>query len=67
MGLLDKAKDALNTEKGQKAVDKGLDKAQDVAKDKLGEDKSEQIDQARHKIDEHLGNGANDENKDAEK
>lgn len=67
MGLLDKAKDALNTEKGQKAVDKGLDKAQDAAKNKLGEDKSEQIDQARQKIDEHLGNGANDENKDAEK
>ena len=31
MGLMDKAKDALNTDQGRDAVSKGLDKAEDVA------------------------------------
>ena len=48
MGIFDKAKDALNS-------DKGLDKAADVAKGKLGEDKADQIDKARDAADGKLG------------
>lgn len=63
MGLMDKAKDALNTDQGRDAVSKGLDKAEDVAKDKLGEDKGEQIDQARQKIDEQINQGGEGDDK----
>ena len=52
MGVLDKAKDALNSEE---ATDKGLDKAADAAKAKLGEDKADKVDQARDAIDGKLG------------
>lgn len=58
MGLMDKAKDALNTDQGRDAVSKGLDKAEDVAKDK-----GEQIDQARQKIDEQLNQGGEGDDK----
>ena len=53
MGVFDKAKDALNSEE---ATDKGLDKAADAAKGKLGEDKADQIDKARDAADGKLGN-----------
>ena len=36
MGIFDKAKDALNSDKGEELTDKGLDKAADAADDKLG-------------------------------
>ena len=32
MGIFDKAKDALNSDKGEEFSDKGLDKAADAAK-----------------------------------
>ena len=35
MGIFDKAKDALNSDKGEEFSDKGLDKAADAAKGKL--------------------------------
>ena len=41
MGIFDKAKDALNSDKGEELSDKGLDKAADAAKGKLGEDKAD--------------------------
>ena len=52
MGVFDKAKDALNSEE---ATDKGLDKAADAAKGKLGDDKADKVDQARDAIDGKLG------------
>ena len=39
-----------------------MDKAEDFAKDKLGEDKSDQISDVRGKVEDRLGTG-NDENK----
>ena len=56
MGIFDKAKDALNSDKGEELTDKGLDKAADVAKGKLGDDKADQIDKARDAADGKLGN-----------
>ena len=43
MGIFDKAKDALNSDKGEELTDKGLDKA-------------DQIDKARDAADGKLGN-----------
>lgn len=65
MGIFDKAKEALNSEKGEEVTKEGLDKAEDFAKDKLGEDKADQVDKARDAIDEKLGtnNDGDDENK----
>jgi len=65
MGIFDKAKDALNSDKGEEFTDKGLDKAADAAKGKLGEDKADQVDKARDAIDDKLGTNddGDDENK----
>ncbi|OHQ75816.1 hypothetical protein HMPREF2708_08030 [Corynebacterium sp. HMSC073H12] len=52
MGLMDKAKDALNNEEN---TDKVLDKAEQLGKDKLGEDKADQVKKARDLADERLG------------
>ena len=56
MGIFDKAKDALNSEKGEQISDSVLDKGAEVAQDKLGEDKADQIDKARDAADGKLGN-----------
>ncbi|MBK4140890.1 antitoxin [Corynebacterium macginleyi] len=65
MGIFDKAKEALNSEKGEEVTKEGLDKAEDFAKDKLGEDKADQVDKARDAIDDKLGTNTDgdDENK----
>lgn len=65
MGIFDKAKEALNSEKGEKVTKEGLDKAENFAKDKLGEDKADQVDKARDAIDDKLGtnNDGDEENK----
>lgn len=52
MGLMDKAKGALNNEEN---TDKVLDKAEQLGKDKLGEDKADQVKKARDLADERLG------------
>lgn len=52
MGLMDKAKEALSNEEN---TDKVLDKAEQLGKDKLGEDKADQIKKARDMADERLG------------
>ena len=52
MGLMDKAKDALNNEEN---TDKVLDKAEQLGKDKFGEDKADQIKKVRDMADERLG------------
>ncbi|MCG7279168.1 Uncharacterised protein [Corynebacterium imitans] len=56
MGVFDKAKDALNSDKAEQVTDQGLDKAADAAKDKLGEDKHDKVDQVRDAADKKLGN-----------
>lgn len=65
MGIFDKAKEALNSEKGEEVTKEGLDKAEEFAKDKLGDDKADQVDKARDAIDDKLGtnNDGDDENK----
>lgn len=65
MGIFDKAKEALNSEKGEEVTKEGLDKAENFAKDKLGEDKADQVDKARDAIDDKLGtnNDGDEENK----
>ncbi|HAT1138049.1 TPA: antitoxin [Corynebacterium striatum] len=56
MGIFDKAKDALNSDKGEQISDSVLDKGAEVAQDKLGEDKADQIKQGRDKLDDQIGN-----------
>lgn len=56
MGIFDKAKDALNSDKGEQVSDSALDKGADLAKGKLGEDKADKIDSARDQLDERIGN-----------
>ena len=56
MGIFDKAKDALNSEKGEQITDSVLDKGAEVVQGKLGEDKADQIKQGRDKLDDHIGN-----------
>lgn len=65
MGIFDKAKEALNSEKGEEVTKEGLDKAEEFAKDKLGDDKADQVDKARDAIDDKLGTNddGDDENK----
>ncbi|MEX3563190.1 antitoxin [Corynebacterium phoceense] len=55
MGIFDKAKDALNSDKGEQISDQALDKGAEFATGKLGENKADQIDSARDKADEHIG------------
>ncbi|MHA2787554.1 antitoxin [Corynebacterium sp. S7] len=54
MGIFDKAKDLLGDEGQTDAV---LDKAQQLATEKLGADKAEQVRQVREEIDKRVGNG----------
>ncbi|MCS4489385.1 Rv0909 family putative TA system antitoxin [Corynebacterium sp. ES2794-CONJ1] len=56
MSLADKAKQLLNSDQGEKFSDAALDKAADLAKEKLGEDKAAKIDSLREKADRKLGN-----------
>ena len=55
MGIFDKAKDALNSDKGEQVSDSALDKGADIAKSKLREDKADKIDSARDQLDERIG------------
>ena len=59
MGLEDltnKAKDAVNSDKGEEFSDQGLDKATDFANDKTGGKFEDQINQGRDGVDGKLGN-----------
>jgi MT0933-like antitoxin protein len=55
-GMGDKAKDFLNSDKGEQASDKGLDKAGDLADQKTGGTHDAQIDKGRDLADGKLGN-----------
>jgi len=52
----DKAKDFLNSDKGEQVSDKGLDKAGDIADQKTGGTHDAQIDKGRDLADGKLGN-----------
>ena len=56
MGIFDKAKDALHSEGIEETSDAVLDKAEDFASNKLGEDKTEKVSKVRDAIDRHIGN-----------
>ncbi|MDD7385378.1 MAG: Rv0909 family putative TA system antitoxin [Actinomycetaceae bacterium] len=56
MGLVDKAKDALNSDKLEEASDSVLDKAEDLAKEHLDADKAKKVSELRDSVDEKLGN-----------
>ncbi|MBM6590422.1 MULTISPECIES: antitoxin [Brevibacterium] len=54
--LTNKAKDAMNSDKGEEFSDQGLDKATDFANDKTGGKFEDQINQGRDGVDGKLGN-----------
>jgi hypothetical protein len=56
MGLLDNAKDAINSDKGEKLSDSGIEKAETFASDKSGDKYESQIDKAGDAADEKIGN-----------
>jgi hypothetical protein len=54
-GMVDKAKNALNSEQGEKRSDQALDKIADIADQKTGGKHAQQIDKARDMADQHIG------------
>jgi hypothetical protein len=54
-GLGNKAKDALNSEQGEKRSDQALDKAEQLADDKTGGKYDEQTDKAGDIADKRIG------------
>ena len=54
--LTNKAKDAVNSDKGEEFSDQGLDKATDFANDKTGGKFDDQINKGRDAADGKLGN-----------
>lgn len=63
MGIFDKAKGMLGDEKKTDAL---LDKAENLAKDKLGADKADQVSKARDAIDDRVGDGNPDNDRQGE-
>ena len=55
MGLMDKAKDALNSDKGEQVSDQALDKGEQFADQKTGGKHASQIDKGRDLADERIG------------
>ena len=55
MGLMDSAKDALNSDKGEKATDAGIDKAEQAASQKTGGKYDDKIDKAGDAADGKVG------------
>ncbi|MCP3424982.1 antitoxin [Rothia sp. AR01] len=56
MGLMDKGKDALNSDKGEKVTDGGIDKAKDAASEKTGGQFDDKLDQGAEAADKRVGN-----------
>lgn len=56
MSMMDKAKGALDGEKGEQVSDKGLDKAGQLADQKTGGNHDAQIDKGRDLADGKIGN-----------
>jgi len=56
MGIGDKAKDFMDSDKAEQATDTGLDKAADAAGEKGGGKHADKVDKAREAGDQKLGN-----------
>lgn len=56
MGIGDKAKDALSSDKGEQGSDAALDRASDLADDKTGGKHADKVDKARDAADKKVGN-----------
>lgn len=56
MGLFDKAKDALHSEKVEEVSDKALDQAEKFASQRAGDEHQEKISNVRDTIDKKIGN-----------
>jgi hypothetical protein len=54
-GIGDKAKDLLNSDKGEQASDGALDKAGDAVNEKTGGGHEEQISKVEHTVDGKIG------------
>lgn len=54
-GLGDKAKDFVDSDKGEKATDQGLDKAAGAADKATGGGHSDQVDKAQQAADDKIG------------
>lgn len=54
--LTNKAKDAMNSDKGEEITDQGLDKASDAANNVTGGKFEDQINKVRDGADDKLGN-----------
>jgi hypothetical protein len=52
---MDKAKDALNSDKGEKVSDQALDKGEEFAEQKTGGQHDSQIEKGRDLADERIG------------
>ncbi len=59
MGVFDKAKDFIHSEEVEEKSDAVLDKAEDLATEKLGADKADTIAKVRNTIDDKIGNESN--------
>ena len=59
MGVFDKAKDFIHSEEVEEKSDAVLDKAEDLATEKLGADKADTIAKVRNTIDDKIGNEGN--------
>ncbi|WP_082486568.1 antitoxin [Frigoribacterium sp. Leaf186] len=57
MGLMDSAKDALNSDKGEKLSDAGIEKAEQAASSKTGGKFDEKIEKAGETADGKVGDG----------
>lgn len=56
MDLANKAKDFLNSDQAEEKSDQILDQTAGFAKDKLGNDKADQVDRVRDAVDQKIGN-----------
>lgn len=56
MDLANKAKDFLNSDQTEEKSDQILDQTAGFAKDKLGNDKADQVDKVRDAVDQKIGN-----------
>lgn len=55
MGIMDKAKDFLNSDQGKEKTGEALDKAEQAATDKFGQENADKIGKVREQADKQLG------------
>lgn len=67
MGIFDKAKDALSSDKGQEHVSGAVDKGTDAASEKTGGKYDDKIDQAGDGVKDKFGSGSDSSDEDSSK